>query len=387
VPRPVSIGRALAAALAAAALLAAPAAAAERVPARFFGVVAEPDLLTDSALGPAGTNLENEMDAMRGAGVGSARMSFFWARIQPYRTWADIPEAARGDFTDVAGRPFAFAQTDRLVAAAAARRIEILPVLLWAPVWAARHRGEFASPPADPKAYAAFAATLAGRYGPTGTFWRDNPHVPRVPIRDWQVWNEPTMPGFWLDQPFAKEYVRLLKATRPALRRVDPGARVVLAGLVYDSPGALRKIYRAGGRPHFDVAAFHPFTLHVRNVAVIVAEDREVMSDYGDSRKPLVITEMSWPSAKGRVPRLYGYEMTEKGQASRLAAALPYLAKRRHELRIERLYWYAWLTREVDPEYPFDYAGLRRLGPDRVVSKPAFSAYRRGARKLQGLRP
>jgi hypothetical protein len=76
----------------------------------------------------------------------------------------------------------------------------------------------------------------------------------------------------------------------------------------------------------------------------------------------------------------------EKGQAARVASALPYLAKRRHALRIERVYWYTWLTREVDPDYPFDYAGLRRLEDGRVVEKPAFSAFRRTALELQGLR-
>ncbi|HEX8054407.1 MAG TPA: hypothetical protein VF517_15580, partial [Thermoleophilaceae bacterium] len=152
------IRRTLVAALAVAALAPACAAAAEPVPARFFGVVAEPDRLHDRELGPAGTNLEGELDAMRGAGVGSMRMSFFWARIQPYRSWEDIPPDGRHDFTDVDGRPYAFAETDRLVAGAAARGIEVLPVLLWSPAWAARYRNEFASPPKDPRAFAEFAA-------------------------------------------------------------------------------------------------------------------------------------------------------------------------------------------------------------------------------------
>ena len=382
-----SLARAASILLALAALAAgAPAAAAEPVPARFFGVVAEPDLLNDAALAPAGTTLENEMGTMGEAGVGAIRTSFFWARIQPYRTWDDIPAEAHHRFTDVEGRPYAFAETDRLVGAAAARRIDVLPVLLWSPAWAAKYRNEFASPPKDPKAYAQFAAVLAGRYGPGGVFWREHPELAPRPIRDWQLWNEPTMLGFWLDQPFAKGYVKLLKAARPALRRVDPKARVVLAGLVYDSPAALRAIYRAGGRNHFDVVGLHPFTLQVKNVALLVEQARETMSAYGDGRKPALVTELSWPSAKGKVPRQYGYEMDEKGQAARVAAALPYLAKRRRALRIERVYWYTWLTREVDPDYPFDYAGLRRLEPDRVVAKPAFGAFRRTALGLQGLR-
>jgi hypothetical protein len=377
---------ALVASLALTAVPAGPAAAAERVPAGFFGMVAEPDLLEDRALAPAGSSLEQELARMSAAGVGAVRMSFFWARVQPYRTWEDVPEPSRGHFTDVRGRPYAFAHLDRIMAAAARHRIDVLPVLLWAPYWAARHRGEFASPPSDPADYANYLAVLAERYGPGGRFWDENPGLRARPVRDWQAWNEPTMPTFWLDQPFARGYVKLLRAARPALRRVDPRGRLVLAGLVYDSPGALRSIYRAGGRKHFDVAAVHPFTLHVRNVAVLVGRARGVMRENGDGRKPLLVTELSWPSAKGRTRRGYGYETSERGQAARVAQALPYLARRRRALGVERVYWYTWMTRERDRDYPFDYAGLSRLEEDRVVDKPALSAFRRTARALRGLR-
>lgn len=384
------IRRACAAALVAATCLvgagSGSAAAAERVPARFFGVVAEPDLLEDSALAPAGSSLEEEVGRMAGAGVGAVRISFFWARTQPFRAWEDVPEASRPHFTDVRGRPYAFAHLDRIMTAAATRRIEVLPVLLWAPYWAARYRGEFASPPADPKDYANYLAVLAERYGPRGTFWRENPRLAARPIRDWQAWNEPTMLGFWLDQPFAPPYVKLLKAARPALRRVDPKARLVLAGLVYDSPSALRSIYRAGGRKHFDVAAVHPFTLEVPNVAKLIGRARATMREHGDGRKPVLVTEFSWPSAKGKARRKYGYEMSERGQASRVAQALPYLARRRAALGVERVYWYTWLTRERDRDYPFDYAGLSRLEEDRIAAKPALAAFRRAALELQGRR-
>ena len=155
---------------------------------------------------------------------------------------------------------------------------------------------------------------------------------------------------------------------------------------MYDSPGALRAIYRAGGRKHFDVVAAHPFTLQVSGVVKILTEARAVMRANGDARKPLLVTELSWPSAKGKVKSRYGYEMTESGQAARVRAALPYLAARRGALRIERVYWYSWLTRETDDVYPFDYAGLRRLEPDRVVAKPAYAAFRSTALRMQGCR-
>jgi hypothetical protein len=192
------------------------------------------------------------------------------------------------------------------------------------------------------------------------------------------------MPSFWLSQPFAPDYVALLRATRPALRRADRSARIVLAGLVYDSWDALAQVYRAGGRGLFDAVALHPFTRRPDDVLRIIERNRTVMARHHDGGKPIYLSELSWPSSRGRIPVRYGYETNERGQARRLTAALRLLAANRRRLGLRRVYWYTWLTREKHPDYPFDYAGLRRLDPARVRSKPALRAYRRAALKLEG---
>jgi hypothetical protein len=110
------------------------------------------------------------------------------------------------------------------------------------------------------------------------------------------------------------------------------------------------------------------------------------MKRYGDARKPLLITELSWPSAKGKVKRSFGIETTENGQASKLAATIPKLAARRRSLRLESVYWYTWLTNDVRDDYPFDYAGASKLVDGKVVRKPAFDALRKTALKLEGCR-
>ena len=60
--------------------------------------------------------------------------------------------------------------------------------------------------------------------------------------------------------------MRLLRASRRALRAADPGARKILAGLPNYCWSALRKVYKAGGRGAFDVVALHPYTGRPRNV-------------------------------------------------------------------------------------------------------------------------
>ncbi|MDQ6810787.1 MAG: hypothetical protein M3Z95_02665, partial [Actinomycetota bacterium] len=261
-------------------------------------------------------------------------------------------------------------------------------VVLRTPTWARKRPEDFASPPRDPATYAAFMSALVHRYGPGGDFWRAHPEIPAVPIRAWQIWNEPGQPYYWSDQPFASSYVRLLAAARSAIKAADPGARVVLAGLNsgygYLSWTDLGKLYAAGARRLFDVAAQHPFSRLTVNVIRSIRLFRAVMSRYGDGRKPMVLSELSWPSALGATTLHYGFEVTERAQARRIAQALPLIAALRGHLHIAALYWYTWLSPPLGSEQPFDYAGLRRQSGSGVVSKPALSTWRRAARTLEG---
>ena len=368
-------------------LSAAAAATSERrVPPKFLGAVADGPLFDDEALSDAHTSLGRELDRMVVAGVESVRLSFYWAAMQPYRSWEEIPATEVGRFRDGAGVPTSFGATDRIVRLAAVRGLSLLPVVLQAPDWAARFPGEFASPPGDARSYAAFVRALAERYGEGGSFWHERPRLRRRPLTEWQLWNEPTMQSFWLLQPFARDYVALLRATRRALRQADPRARIVVAGLVYESWDALEQVYRSGGRRWFDAVALHPFTRRPDDVLRILERNRTVMARYADADKPLYLSELSWPSSRGQIPVRYGYETDERGQARLLTSALRLLAAHRRRLGIRRVYWYTWLTRETSPSYPFDYAGLRRLEPTRVRSKPALRAYRRTALSLEGCR-
>ena len=344
----------------AALLLAAPAAAAERkVPRGWLGVVADGPLTQRD-------DVAGEWDLMAGAGAESVRTAFYWPAIQRH-----APDR------------FDFAATDRTVLAAAARRLRVLPIVSGTPAWAATRPGDETSPPRAAGDYGTFLRVLAGRYGPQGSLWAEHPEVPRLPIREWQVWNEPNLTRYWSRQPFARSYVRLLAAARRSLREADPGARVVLAGLPNESWTALRSVYRAGGRRHFDAVALHPYTGKPRNVVRLVELARREMRRFGDRRKPVWVTELSWPAALGRTEGTPGFETTDRGQALRLAEAVRRLAAARRRLRIERVYWYTWLSSEGSRN-SFDYSGLRRMRGGRPVSVPALGAFRRVARALEG---
>src|SRR3954452_11407716 len=263
-------------------ILAPGSAAAKRVPSSFVGVVADGPLLKNPNV-----NYTQQLDTMVSGGVQTLRTSFNWSGVQPYKSFADVPAAQRDRFRDEHGVPTDFSGTDRIVETAAARRIRVLPVLIAAPPWAARSAGHLYSPPKDFGAYARYAAALVRRYGSRGSFWTEHPSVPRVAIDHWQIWNEPNLKSFWSDHPWAPDYVKLLKRARRAIKAADRQAKVVLAGLPNQSWKYLSKIYAAGGRWQFDVAAFHPFTDKVPGVRTILKRDRKVMAAHGDRRKPL----------------------------------------------------------------------------------------------------
>ena len=335
-------------------LAAAPAGAA--VPRDWLGVVVDGPMTE--------ATLDGEWDRLADSGARSVRTAFYWPYGEP------SPGA------------YDFSRYDPVVLAAAARGLRVLPVVHGTPAWAAERPDDFASPPRDGADLGRFLAALAVRYGPGGSLWSEHPEVRKRPIRDWQVWNEPNLDRYWSTRPWARSYVRVLRAARRGLLEADPGARVILAGLPNRSWTALRAIYRAGGRRAFDAVALHPYTGKPQHVVKIVRFARRVMRRHHDARKPIWVTELSWPASEGKADAPLGFETDDRGQARRLREGLRRLAAARRKLRIRRVYWYTWLSVEGGVN-AFNWSGLRRLRDGQIVSSPALRAFRRAARKLR----
>ncbi|HEX8086127.1 MAG TPA: cellulase family glycosylhydrolase [Solirubrobacteraceae bacterium] len=336
---------------------AAPAAAA--TPRSFFGVMVDgPALDPDLDIGA-------EARLMAQSGVGTVRVAFYWRSMQPSRD-----------------EPIDFAETDRVVAAATRSGMSVMPTVVRAPSWATGGDDREGAVPEDPATYAAFVAELVRRYGPGGSFWSTYPGAAR-PVGTWQVWNEPDIGRYWRGSPWPETYVRLLRAASPAIKAVDPRAQVVMAGLTNKSWLDLQSLYEAGARGFFDAAAIHPFSRRPSNVMKITRLARSVLDAEGGDRVPLVISEISWSSGKGKSTLNYGWETSEKGQASRIRQILPLLAESRRKLRIQAVYWYTWLSPPIGQKESFSYSGLRRMRNGKPISKPALRAFRTTVRKLR----
>jgi len=352
-----------------------------RVPFGFAGV------MIDGPMNAPGYDPADEMDVMVASGVESVRFAFHWVDGQPYRSFAQVPEAQRAEFVNVDGVPTTFARFDPIVAGAAARGLTLLPNVTTAPGWAAKRPGVFGSPPKGTASFSRFVRVLVKRYGPGGRFWAENPTLPRRPIRKWQLWNEPNLRYSWTERKWAPGYVKLLRAGRNAIKTIDPGARIVLAGLANVSWADLEQVYRVrGARRLFDEVAIHPYTKPPEGVITILERVRTTMARYGDRRKPVTVTEFGWPSSKGKVKGI-GVSTDRRGQATRLRKALPLLARHRKRLRLTNVYYYTWVTNDRPNSSIFFFAGLRhRLPSGKIVPKPAFRAFRTTALRLEGCR-
>jgi hypothetical protein len=344
--------------LAASLALAAPAQA--RTPSSFFGVMADGPLLGPSA------DLAAEAKLMRTSGADTVRVAFYWADMQPE-----------------AGQPINFAESDRVIGAFSDAGLGVLPILVRSPAWAAAGDTREGAVP-DATAYGTFVSEFVKRYGVRGSFWAGRRSA-RF-LRSFQIWNEPDITRYLTPrdgETWPQTYLPLLRAGRAAVKAADPNAQVVLAGLTNKSWIDLGKLYSAGARGLFDAAAIHPFSARVKNVVKIVRLTRNEMRRRGDARVPLVLTEVSWSSGKGQSTFNYGWETTERGQATKVREALVALARERTRLRIQAIYWYTWLSPATGDDESFSYGGLRKLRSGRPVNKPALSAFRSTVKRLR----
>jgi hypothetical protein len=332
-----------------------------RPPADFVGVVSE-DLFASSRA------RRRKLERQRRAGVRLIRQTFHWNQIET--------------------RPgrFDFRIYDDYMADVARHRMHVLPILFSPPEFRSsaprtgRRRGTY--PPRNAAAMATFAAVLTRRYGPGGSFWREHPHLPRVAIGSWQIWNEPNLPVYWASGPDPAAYTQLLRTVSQAIKRVDPHAEIVSAGLPESDLGMpfaefVEGMEKANAASAYDVLAVHAFAADAGGAIDAVAAARRLLDD-NDDDAPIWVTEIGWASGGPRSPFTVG----ERGQAGRVRALLAGLAARRRELGVRGVVYYDW--RDARP-YPGgkDFFGLHTgLLTIDGRAKPALAAFRRAAQRI-----
>jgi hypothetical protein len=320
--------------------LAATAASASALPARFWGVV------------PQAAASSEQLARLHRGGVGSIRVAFDWTSLQ----------SQRGATIDWSG-------VDSMVEKATANGIAILPFLTGAPAWAVpqgtvRGSGGAKAPARLPIASAAaagwreFVQQAVLRYGSTGSFWVAHPTLPALPIRTWQIWNEPNF-KYFVAKPNPTEYGKLVKASNAAIKSVDPGAKVVLAGLFGRPKGSrtksgkhkslnwyakdfLEAMYKAnpGIKSSFAGVALHPYTPRYQELPEEIEEIRNLLKDEKDSGKGLWITELGW-SSEPPDPAIDQFAKGLAGQARELRGAFGLLRNKAANWKLKQVYWFS----------------------------------------------
>ena len=314
-----------------------------------------------------------DFDRMAAAGVDVIRIPLSWDGIQPGGGDCE-PEPQVG--------PCDWGPTDIVVGNAAERGIRVVPFLFTVPGFVSKHP---TTPPIDgyaPAAWDDFVDAAVRRYGPGGKFW-ETEYVSEggpyngdpQPVTDWQVWNEPNGKAFFHPHPNAKKYARLLKATAPAIREVDPGANIILGGMFGSAeiplPRFLHELYEVRDiEETFDAVALHPYSNGIEDLRTQIQRARDAMDDAGDQNAKIWITELGWGSGDGNHPLEKGPE----GQARLLTEAYELLGESADEWNLESVTWFT--LRDTNHKGVCRFCRNAGLFKAKSKPKPAWPAFR-----------
>lgn len=222
---------------------------------------------------------DQQLADMKAMGVGWVRIDMQWYVVQP-----------AGPDT------YNWAVYDQAIDAINKHGLRALVILDYAPAWAAvdcKPNSRYKCVPADPKTFATYAAAAAARYTSRG-------------VTSWEIWNEPNSPKYWHPRANAASYAELLKATYPAIKKVNPEATVITGGLRSStgygdvSPhGFVESLYAAGAKPYFDALGVHPYSYPAlpsaaseKNGWTQMLKIRDIAVSQGDADKKIWITEV-----------------------------------------------------------------------------------------------
>ena len=227
---------------------------------------------------------------------------FTW--VKQWFAWSDIEGQGKDQYD--------WSTADRVVDMVDEFGLNLLVRVDHAPAWAG-------APPENLDHFADFLTALATRY--------------KGRIDAYQIWNEPNLAREWGNNPpNAQEYTQMLKRGYETIKRIDPNALIVSAGMAPTTELSQRAVpdtqfvqsmYKAGAQPYFDMLGAHgagykaPPEMDPGDVANDpnyynvgdpncpgagcriycfrhVEDLRQIMVDNGDANKKVTVLEFGW---------------------------------------------------------------------------------------------
>jgi hypothetical protein len=329
----------------------------------------------------SGTDLVNTISRLRASGIAYTREAIAWKKVEP----------TRGNWT--------WTETDRWVGEAARQGLRVVAILHQPPEWATGSADHHVAPvEGQPLAdYARYVRAAVERYGSNGSFWAQNPSIPKVPITRWDIWNEPYMSMFWHNTgahafPDPAGYARMFKAAVVEGRKAgDPAARFMAEGEIeaattdWSNPRYfLSRMFEAVPdlAQYMDILSIHPYvgTNPARSPSQCTVEStdvsnrfnfcrvktfRRILDRYGATATRMWITEIGWSTC----PTCSKWKVSEDTQALYVRDVFRLL---REWKLVDGLIWWVYKTPEKDPAHAEDWMGLVRADGS---AKPAWYSF------------
>jgi hypothetical protein len=280
---------------------------------------------------------QRDMELIRDAGFGWVKQGF---------AWREIEGMGKGKFD--------WSVTDRIVTQAESIGLHLIARLDDEPTWASgqpypNSANVIMAPPKNPQDFANFCYALASRY--------------KGRIAAYQIWNEPNLAREWGGKaPNPEAYVQLLKVGYQAIKKADPNAIVISAGMApttrsdkvaMPDTAYLKRMYAAGAKPYFDALGAHGAGYkappekdpgEVANDANFynkgdpncpgpacriycfrhVEDLHQIMVDNGDTKKQVVVLEFGWTIDPRPNSPYAWHAVTEEQQADYFVRAYQY---------------------------------------------------------------
>lgn len=195
-------------------------------------------------------------------------------------------------------------RSDTIVRGLAEAHLRWVPTLDYTPKWEQQHikpaKDKWTTSPLPPRnnaVFGAYAAALARRYGPGGSFWAANPSLPRLPVTSFEIWNEPDCKWTWGPDVNLQDYARLYMSAYRAIKSVNRHAQVITGGLAFNQTSLPRLLKAFKGLP-IDALGVHPYGSNAAATVAVVRWTTQETGALGRGRTPLIVDEYGWNSSR-----------------------------------------------------------------------------------------